>query len=101
MLYVPTGAFFAGDNATSTASFRQGSSDTDPWYIGSESAITTGAQAGSGTGIGETNSEYRYVSQSNSGEDATGAVFTIPAEFPKGYQKWSSPIFIESVSFIF
>jgi formylglycine-generating enzyme required for sulfatase activity len=88
MVYVPTGAFFAGDNATSTASFRQGSSDTDPWYIGSESAITTGTQAGSGTGVGETNSEYRYVSNSQSGEDATGAVFTIPAEFPKGYQKF-------------
>ena len=88
MLYVPTGAFFAGDNATSTAALRQGSSDTDPWYIGSESAITTGAQAGSGTRVGETNSEYRYVSNSQSGEDATGAVFTIPAEFPKGYQKF-------------
>jgi len=88
MVYVPTGAFFAGDKATSTAAFRQGSSDTDPWYIGSESAITTGTQVGSGTGVGETNSEYRYVSQSNSGEDTTGAVFTIPAEFPKGYQKF-------------
>jgi formylglycine-generating enzyme required for sulfatase activity len=88
MAYVPTGAFFAGDNATSTASFRQGSSDTDPWYIGSESAITTGTQAGSGTGIGETNSEYRYVSNSNGGEDTTGSAFTIPSEFPKGYQKF-------------
>jgi len=87
---VPTGAFFAGDNATSGVSFRQGSSDTDPWYIGSESAITTGTQAGSGTGVGETNSEYRYVSRYNSQgvEDTTGAVFTIPAEFPKGYQKF-------------
>jgi formylglycine-generating enzyme required for sulfatase activity len=88
MVYVPTGAFFAGDNATSTASFRQGSSDNDPWYIGSESAITTGAQAGSGTGVGETNSEYRYVTTSQETEDITGAVFTIPAEFPKGYQKF-------------
>ncbi len=88
MAYVPPGAFFAGDNALATAAFRQGSSDTDPWYIGSESAITTGTQAGSGTGLGETNSEYRYVSNSNSGEDATGAVFTIPAAFPKGYQKF-------------
>ena len=88
MVYVPTGGFFAGDNATSTAAFRQGSTDTDPWYIGSESAIITGTQAGSGTGVGEMNSEYRYVSTSQSGEDATGAVFTIPAEFPKGYQKF-------------
>jgi formylglycine-generating enzyme required for sulfatase activity len=87
MVYVPTGSFFAGDNATSTASFRQGSSDNDPWYIGSEGAITTGTQAGSGTGVGETNGEYRYVSGSRAGEDAAGAAFTIPAEFPKGYQK--------------
>jgi formylglycine-generating enzyme required for sulfatase activity len=88
MVYVPTGSFFAGDNASSPASFRQGSSDTDPWYIGSEAPIATGTQNGAGTGVGETNSEYRYVSNSNSGEDATGAVFTIPAEFPKGYQKF-------------
>jgi len=88
MVYVPQGDFFAGDNATSTSAFKQGSSDTDPWYIGSESAITTGTQAGSGTGIGETNSEYRYVSNSNSGEDTTGSAFTIPSEFPKGYQKF-------------
>ena len=88
MAHVPTGAFFAGDNAASVAAFRQGSSDNDPWYIGSESAITTGTQAGSGTGVGETNSEYRYVSNSQSGEAATGDVFTIPAEFPKGYQKF-------------
>ena len=88
MVYVPTGAFFAGDNATSTASFRQGSTDTDPWYIGREAEIATGTQNGAGTGVGETNSEYRYVSNSQTGEAATGAVFTIPAVFPKGYQKF-------------
>jgi formylglycine-generating enzyme required for sulfatase activity len=88
MVYVPTGAFFAGDNSASVASFRQGSSDTDPWYIGSEAEIATGTQNGAGTGVGETNSEYRYVSNSQTGEAATGAVFTIPAVFPKGYQKF-------------
>jgi formylglycine-generating enzyme required for sulfatase activity len=88
MVHVLTGSFFAGDNATATASFRQGSTDTDPWYIGSESAIATGTQAGSGTGVGETNSEYRYVSGTWPGEDPTGTVFTIPAAFPKGYQKF-------------
>ena len=88
MVHVPTQGFFAGDKGSSTASFVQGSGDTDPWYIGSESAITTGTQAGSGSGIGEANSEYRYVSGNISGEDASGAIFTIPAEFPKGYQKF-------------
>ena len=41
MVYVPQGAFYAGDNATSTASFRQGSSDNDPWYLASEAAFST------------------------------------------------------------
>jgi hypothetical protein len=82
MVYTPEGSFFAGDNATSTSSFKQGSSDTDPWYIGSESAITTANAAGTGTGLAETAAEYYYPG----GGDAAGSVFTIPAAFPKGYQ---------------
>jgi formylglycine-generating enzyme required for sulfatase activity len=88
MVYVPDGAFFAGDNATSTGSFRQGSSDNDPWYIASEDAITTANAAGTGTGLAETAAEYYYVSLSQPGEDATGSAFTIPAEFPKGYRRF-------------
>jgi formylglycine-generating enzyme required for sulfatase activity len=75
MVYVPAGAFYAGDNNTSTASFRQGSSDDDPWYIGGEGAITTANITGSGTDTGGTLAEYY---------DATG--YAIPAAFPKGYQ---------------
>ena len=86
MVHVPQGAFFAGDNAASWASFKQGSSDSDPWYIGSESAISTADANGTGTGSAETAAEYYYVSRSNSGEDATATVFTIPDAFPKGYQ---------------
>jgi formylglycine-generating enzyme required for sulfatase activity len=82
MVYTPEGSFFAGDNATSFASFKQGSSDTDPWYIGSEGAITTANAAGTGTGLAETAAEYYYPGQG----DAAGSVFTIPAAFPKGYQ---------------
>lgn len=88
MVYVPTGPFYAGDNATSTSSFKQGSADDDPWYIGSEDAITVGDQAGSGTGVGDTNSEYYYVSAWFDSDDITGASFTIPATFPKGYEKF-------------
>lgn len=88
MVYVPDGSFFAGDNATSTASFKQGSMDNDPWYIGSEGAITTANAAGSGTGVAETANEYYYVTDPNSNDDASGAVFTIPAAFPKGYGKF-------------
>ena len=85
MVYTPAGSFFAGDNATSTSSFKQGSSDTDPWYIGSEGAITTANAAGTGTGLAETAAEYYYPG-STGGGDAAGSVFTIPAAFPKGYQ---------------
>ena len=82
MVYTPAGSFFAGDNATSNSSFKQGSSDTDPWYIGSEGAITTANAAGTGTGLAETAAEYYYPGAG----DAAGSVFTIPAAFPKGYQ---------------
>jgi len=82
MVYIPQAAFFAGDNATSSYSLRQGSSDNDPWYIGSENAITTTNTAGTGTNAAETASEYYYPGQG----DAAGSVFTIPAAFPKGYQ---------------
>ncbi len=76
MVYIPTGGFKAGDYATSTASFKGGTADTTPWSITSESAITTTNTASGG---------YYYVTNSNSGESASGSVFTIPANFPKGY----------------
>ena len=84
MVYVPTGSFFAGDNAASTYSYRQGSSDNDPWYIGSEDALVTANVAGTGTGLAETAAEYYYPGGGNS----AGSVFTIPAAFPKGYSKF-------------
>lgn len=84
MTYINEGAFFAGDNNYSTFSLRQGSSDDDPWYIGSESAITTVDAAGGGTGIGGTSAEYYYPGDMGGG-DLWGATFTLPADFPKGY----------------
>jgi len=73
MVYVPEGAFYAGDNAGSTNAFRQKQTgDNDPWYITSENAITT---TSGGTG------DYYYPG----GGDAANSVFTIPAAFPKGY----------------
>jgi formylglycine-generating enzyme required for sulfatase activity len=88
MVYVPEGAFYAGDNATSTAAFKQGSSDNDPWYIGSESAISVTNSTGSagGSGSDPTGAVYYYTSDSGSNDDATGAEFSIPAAFPKGYK---------------
>ena len=76
MVYIPQGAFYAGDYDTSTASLHEGSSDSDPWYISSESTIAV---------TNATSNGYRYVSAGNAGEDSTGTAFTIPASFPKGY----------------
>jgi formylglycine-generating enzyme required for sulfatase activity len=73
MVYIPEGAFYAGDNATSWYAFRQKETgDNDPWYITSENAITT---TSGGTG------DYYYPGPG----DAAGSVFEIPAAFPKGY----------------
>jgi formylglycine-generating enzyme required for sulfatase activity len=76
MVFVPEGAFYAGDFAVSAASLRRGSSDNEPWYINSESEITvTSAAAHS----------FYYTSAGNPNEFATGSSFIIPAAFPKGF----------------
>jgi formylglycine-generating enzyme required for sulfatase activity len=85
MVYVPQGAFYAGDNATSVASFKQGASDNDPWYVSSESAFSVTNSVGNGSGAGQTGAVYYYVSNGHGGEDASGAVFTVPAAYPKGF----------------
>ena len=76
MVYIPQGSFFAGDYNTSTASLNKGTGDNSPWAVSSEAAIAVTNPASNG---------YRYVSAGNSGEFATGASFSIPANFPKGY----------------
>lgn len=86
MVYVPQGIFYAGDNNATAASFKQGSNDNDPWYIGSENAIYVTNGTGSGTGIGQTNNEFYYNAYNGlNGEDPLGATFMIPNAFPKGY----------------
>ncbi len=77
MVFIPTGAFSAGDGSNLYASFRQGASDYDPWAITSEGAITTT--------VGGTSNGFNYFSGGQPGEDSTNSVFTIPAAFPKGY----------------
>ena len=52
MVYIPEGSFYAGDFNGSSASLNEGSSDTDPWYITSESTINVSNPASNG---------YRYV----------------------------------------
>lgn len=75
MVYVPQGSFFAGDNGISTASFKRGSADTNPWLISSESEMhmTNAVRDG-----------YFYTSGGNVSEDPTGSDFIIPYSFPKG-----------------
>ncbi len=76
MVYVPEGPFYAGDYNTSTASLDEGVSDSDPWYLSSESELNVSNSASDG---------YRYVSNGNPSENETGSTFTIPADYPKGY----------------
>lgn len=76
MVYVPQGAFYAGDGRAFTAVLRQGSTDFDPWYVTSEDPITTTSGASDG---------FYYVSAGLSGESASGEVFTVDSGFPKGF----------------
>jgi hypothetical protein len=76
MVFVPTGNFYAGDNATADAAFKEGSGDTDPWHITSASSLSI-SNAGS-------NGKY-YVSAGHSGESNSGSSFTISSSYPKGY----------------
>ncbi|NTV28532.1 MAG: hypothetical protein HGA80_00430 [Candidatus Omnitrophica bacterium] len=76
MVLVPEGDFYAGDFASSNAAFRQGSSDNAPWHITSEGAINVSSVSSGG---------HYYSSASNVGEFASGATFTIPAAYPKGF----------------
>jgi len=76
MVYVPEGAFYAGDYDTSSSSLDEGSADDDPWYISDSLSINVSNAASDG---------YRYVSAGNTGEDATGTSFTIGSSYPKGF----------------
>ena len=77
MVYIPQGPFYAGDGGSgTTGSLVKTTTTYDPWYIASEAAIrTTAVSTGS----------FFYRTGGSSGEFTTGSIFTIPAEFPKGY----------------
>jgi hypothetical protein len=53
--------------------------------MSSEAAFDVTNSVGNGTGAGQTGAVYYYVSNGNGGEDASGAIFTIPATYRKGY----------------
>lgn len=78
MVFVPTAVFRAGDTS-SNYRLEKGSADSSPWAITSEATISvTNALTGG----------FYYITGGNTGEDATGSTFTIPAAFPKGYQSF-------------
>ncbi len=77
MVYIPEGAFYAGDGSSSIDyGFMQGRSDDEPWYIRSEDAIRTTNTATNG---------FFYQSTLAPGENKTGDIFLIPTSFPKGF----------------
>jgi formylglycine-generating enzyme required for sulfatase activity len=77
MVYVPQGAFYAGDgNSSSDYRFKQGTTDNDPWYISSENPITTTNSASDG---------FYYTSTGGTGENSSGDAFLVSASFPKGF----------------
>jgi formylglycine-generating enzyme required for sulfatase activity len=71
MVYISQGSFYVGDTS-STNSLQQGSSDTDPWNINGEGAISVTNASSNG---------FYYPG----GGDAAGSTFTIDSSFPKGY----------------
>jgi hypothetical protein len=80
MVYIPTGAFYAGDgNSSADFHLKAGSADNNPWYIQNENALYTTNTASAG---------YYYVSSGVSGENNNGDVFLIQASFPKGYNNF-------------
>ncbi len=77
MVYIPAGAFFAGDGSSGTPfRFKRGSADDSPWYISSENAITTANVAAGG---------FYYQSTGAPNENANGDAFLVSNSFPKGY----------------
>lgn len=77
MVYVPQDAFYAGDHASSSNSFKQGTNDSDPWYIASEDSIATTNSPGNGSSTGRQSALY-----------FSDAGYTIPSSFPKGYRSF-------------
>ena len=84
MVYIPEGPLFAGDNGASGASLTRGSGDNRPWPVTGEGAIEVTDVVANGFYYRSSRDVWSDVW--NAGEDLTGASFTIPAAFPKGFR---------------
>ncbi len=80
MVYIPQGAFYAGDGSPNTSTeyaFTQGSTVSNPWYIQSENALQVSNVASGG---------YYYQNTGAGGDEfPSGSAFLVPASYPKGY----------------
>lgn len=76
MVYVPQGAFYAGDQGASAAALKQGSADLDAWLVASADGINI---------TGAVSDGFYYQGAGNPGEDSSGASFALSAAFPNGY----------------
>jgi len=80
MVYIPAGDFYPGDGVgggdISYAAFSENMAQGNPWTISSENALDIGF------------APLTYTSAGNSGEDGSGAYFTISSDFPKGYRSF-------------
>lgn len=75
MVYIPEGPFFAGDG---TSASRFGYDSSTFWYISSEGTIITSNTVSSANTV--------WYNTTSAGDIASAAIFTIPANFPKGYK---------------
>jgi len=70
MVDIPEGGFWLGDGAA-TYSYKLGPTTADPYFVGSENAITAGTAAGNLYIMGTTSTTYTPLN--------------LPAAFPKGF----------------
>ncbi len=83
MVYVPQGAFYAGD-AASNGAFDFNQTNT-PWLLTNEEGFGAGYYSGADS-VHSFSDWFWYVSNGQDGEDPTGAEFLLPAVFPKGFK---------------
>ncbi|HZY79430.1 MAG TPA: SUMF1/EgtB/PvdO family nonheme iron enzyme [Cyclobacteriaceae bacterium] len=84
MVYVPQGAYYAGDGASDHGQFKAGTT-ANPLQITSEAALTLGGSAVTSLGNSNGNGETAPVDDFNN-----TTTQTLPADFPKGFAAFYS-----------
>lgn len=87
MVYAPTGSFYVGDGGSTVAGNFEARVSNTPFQITSEGAITLGGNVAGC--LGNNNASGMYVSSPYTDDDFSDATSqTLPAAFPKGYNKF-------------